>query len=63
VAASEKLKRYGAMWQALYGAAWLVALGYEIQAIALAVVAVCGFVAMTIIKEITGLTGRPIVYR
>ncbi len=62
-AASEKLKRYGAMWQALYGAAWLVALGYEIQAIALAVVAVCGFVAMTIIKEITGLTGRPIVYR
>lgn len=62
-AASEKLKRYGAMWQALYGAAWLVTLGHEIQAVALVVVAVCGFVAMTIIKEITGLTGRPIVYR
>ncbi len=62
-AASEKLKRYGAMWQALYGAAWLMALGHEVQAAALTVVAVCGFAAMTMIKEITGLTGRPIVYR
>lgn len=62
-AASEKLKRYGAMWQALYGAAWLMALGHEVQAAGLTVVAVCGFAAMTMIKEITGLTGRPIVYR
>jgi len=63
VAASEKLKRYGAMWQALYGAAWLVALGYEMQAAALTVLAIGGFTAMTMIKEITGLSGRPIVYR
>lgn len=63
VAASEKIKRYGAMWQALYGAAWLVALGYETQAAALTVLAICGFTAMTLIKEITGLSGRPIVYR
>ncbi len=63
VAASEKLKRYGAMWQALYGAAWLVALGYEMQAAALTVLAIGGFTAMTLIKEITGLSGRPIVYR
>ncbi len=61
--AAEKLKRYGAMWQALYGAAWLVALGYEMQAAALTVLAICGFTAMTLIKEITGLSGRPIVYR
>ena len=62
-AASEKLKRYGAMWQALYGAAWLVALGYEMQAAALTVLAIGGFTAMTLIKEVTGLSGRPIVYR
>jgi hypothetical protein len=62
-AAAEKLKRYGAMWQALYGAAWLMALGLEVQAAALGAVAVAGFVVMTVIKEITGLSGRPLVYR
>ncbi len=62
-AAAEKLKRYGAMWQALYGAAWLMALGYEMPAAALTVLSVFGFTAMTMIKEITGLSGRPIVYR
>ena len=62
-AAAEKLKRYGAMWQALYGAAWLMALGMEVQAASLGAVAVGGFVVMTVIKEITGLTARPVVYR
>ncbi len=62
-AGAEKLKRYGAMWQALYGAAWLIALGYEAQAAGLALLAIGGFAAMTMIKEITGLTGRPIAYR
>jgi hypothetical protein len=38
-AAAEKLKRYGAMWQALYGAAWLMALGLEVQAAWLGAVA------------------------
>ncbi len=61
--AAEKLKRYGAMWQALYGAAWLVALGFHAQAAGLALLAIGGFAAMTMIKEITGLSGRPIVYR
>jgi 4-hydroxybenzoate polyprenyltransferase len=61
--AAEKLKRYGAMWQALYGAAWLMALGLEVQAAWLGAVAVAGFGVMTAIKEITGFTGRPVVYR
>lgn len=61
--AAEKLKRYGAMWQALYGAAWLFALDYKMQAAWLGAFAVCGFGAMTMIKELTGLSGRPIVYR
>jgi hypothetical protein len=62
-AAAEKLKRYGAMWQSLYGAAWLLALGLLEQAMWIGLFAVAGFAAMTIIKEVTGLTGRPIAYR
>ena len=62
-AAAEKLKRYGAMWQSLYGAAWLLALGLNVQALWIGLFAVFGFAAMTILKEITGLTGRPISFR
>ncbi len=61
--AAEKLKRYGAMWQSLYGAAWLLALGLNVQALWIGLFAVTGFAAMTLIKEITGLSGRPITYR
>ncbi len=62
-AAAEKLKRYGAMWQALYGAAWLLTLDLKVQAAWLGAIAVTGFAAMTLIKEATGLSGRPIAYR
>ncbi len=62
-ASAEKLKRYGAMWQALYGAAWMMALGLVTQAAWLTALALAGFAGMTVIKEITGLSGRPIVYR
>jgi hypothetical protein len=62
-AAAEKLKRYGAMWQALYGSAWLLALGMEIQALWIGLLALTGFAAMTMIKEVTGLSDRPVAYR
>jgi len=62
-AAAEKLKRYGAMWQALYGAAWLLALGLTEEAFWIGALAVAGFVAMTMIKEITGLSDRPVAFR
>lgn len=61
--AAEKLKRYGAMWQALYGGAWLMALGLNEPAAWLGAFAVFGFAAMTLIKEVTGFSGRPVVYR
>ena len=61
--AAEKLKRYGAMWQSLYGAAWLLALGMRREAVWIGLFAVLGFTSMTLIKEVTGLTGRPIQYR
>lgn len=62
-AAAEKLKRYGAMWQALYGAAWLMALGYVTQATWLGLFALAGFACMTLIKEVTGYSDRPVTYR
>ncbi len=62
-AGAEKIRRYGAMWQSLYGAAWLFALDLGTQALWIVVLAVCGFAAMTIIKELNGLTGHAIAYR
>lgn len=62
-AAAEKLKRYGAMWQSLYGASWLLAIGLHKEALWIGIFAVVGFVLMTVIKEITGVTGTPISYR
>jgi hypothetical protein len=61
--AAEKLKRYGAMWQSLYGAAWLLAVGLTVQATWITAFAIAGFTGMTLIKEVTGLTGRPVAYR
>jgi 4-hydroxybenzoate polyprenyltransferase len=60
---AEKIRRYGAMWQSLYGAAWFTGLGLQTQAVAMAALAICGFVAMTTVKEITGLSERPVAYR
>jgi hypothetical protein len=59
----EKLRRYGAMWQAVYAAAWLMAAGLRMEALGMAVLAVAGLVAMTVLKEINGLSGRPIGWR
>jgi 4-hydroxybenzoate polyprenyltransferase len=61
--AAEKLKRYGAMWQSLYGAAWLLSLQLYAEAMWIGILALAGFAAMTLFKEITGLTGRPVAYR
>jgi 4-hydroxybenzoate polyprenyltransferase len=61
--AAEKLLRYGAMWQALYGATWLLAIGLEEEAILIAVFAILGFAAMTFIKELMGQLNRPLTYR
>jgi len=60
---SEKLRRYGAMWQAVYAAAWLMAAGLHAEALGMAVLAVAGLVAMTLLKEINGLSGRPVGWR
>ncbi|MFK7959011.1 MAG: hypothetical protein AB8G96_00665 [Phycisphaerales bacterium] len=61
--AAEKVRRYGAMWQSLYGAAWLLALGLEQAALWIGLFALGGFGLMTLIKEVTGLSGKPVAYR
>ncbi len=61
--AAEKLLRYGAMWQALYGSMWLLAIGLEEEAILIAVFAFLGFALMTILKELMGQVSRPLTYR
>jgi hypothetical protein len=61
--AAEKLRRYGAMWQCLYGASWLLALGLIPEAMLIGAVAFLGFAGMTIIKEMTTLVARPVMYR
>ena len=60
---AEKLKRYGAMWHALYGAAWFLALGLYAQAAWFGVLACTGIIVMTILREVLGLSGRPLGYR
>lgn len=61
--AAEKLLRYGAMWQALYGSMWLFALGLVGPAIGLGIFAVVGFAIMTILKEAMGQVSRPLTWR
>jgi len=61
--AAEKLLRYGAMWQALYGATWLLAIGLEEEALLIALFAFLGFAAMTFIKELMGQVNRPLTFR
>ena len=61
--AAEKLRRYGAMWQCLYGASWLLALGLIREAMIIGAVALFGFAGMTLIKEMTTLVARPALYR
>ncbi|MFO0827406.1 MAG: UbiA family prenyltransferase [Phycisphaerales bacterium] len=61
--ASEKLRRYGAMWQSLYAVAWFAALGLWPQAFMLGGVAAGGFMVMTALKEITTLVQAPVGFR
>lgn len=62
-AASEKLRRYGAMWQSLYTVAWFAAMGLWKQALMLGGVATGGFVVMTALKELNALSATPVRYR
>lgn len=62
-AAAEKLRRYGAMWQALYAAAWFMAVGESAEAMWMFLIALAGFIGMTTLKELITQTNRPLSYR
>ncbi len=61
--ASEKVARYGALWQSLYAAAWLFSWGENGWGFVALAVAGAGFAAMTLIKELGGSAHQPIAYR
>ncbi|HBZ96625.1 MAG TPA: hypothetical protein DEO57_02130 [Phycisphaerales bacterium] len=62
-AGAEKLRRYGALWHCMYGSAWFAALGMMLPALCFGVLAIIGFVVMTVLREAVGLTGRPLDFR
>lgn len=53
--ASERLKRYGATWHAVYASAWFAALGMWIPAVGFLILGSIGFLVMTLANEISGL--------
>lgn len=61
--AAEKLSRYGALWLALYNAAWMLGQGDLREAAVLGALAACGFVGMTILRELYGIVEKPLGYR
>lgn len=61
--ASERLKRYGAAWHAVYAAAWFAALGLWGPAIGFLVLGLIGFTVMTIVREVSGLGPGRLEYR
>lgn len=61
--AAEKLRRYGAMWHSLYAAGWCAALGLIWPAMCFAGLAIVGLVVMTVVRELFGLSGRPLQFR
>jgi len=61
--AAEKVRRYGAIWECLYAAAWLMALQLYRPAILMFIFAVTSTVIVMLVKEATGATGKPISWR
>ena len=61
--ASERLKRYGAAWHAVYAASWFAALGWWWPAGCFLILGLIGFVVMTTLRELAGLGPGRLEYR
>ncbi|MAD20423.1 MAG: hypothetical protein CMJ52_09710 [Planctomycetaceae bacterium] len=61
--AAEKLRRYGAMWHGVYGAAWFVGLGMWQAALIMTFFTFFGIATMTLLKEFTATEPGMIGYR
>ena len=61
--AAEKIRRYGALWQCVYAAAWLLALQLFTPAMWMFGFAIASAVIVMVVKEATGASGKPISWR
>ena len=61
--AADKIRRYGALWAAMYGAAWMLGMGYLPEAAILGALTLVGVLGMTVLREVYGLIEHPIGYR
>ncbi|MAT80932.1 MAG: hypothetical protein CMJ29_04700 [Phycisphaerae bacterium] len=61
--ASERLKRYGGAWHAVYAAAWFAALQLWWASLAFLILGLVGLVAMTVVREVSGLGPGKLEYR
>jgi len=61
--AAEKIRRYGALWECVYGVAWLIALQYYGPAFYMFCFALLSSLVVMLVKEATGATGKPISWR
>lgn len=62
-AAAEKLRRYGSLWPCIYAVAWMLAINRPREALGIAAFALLGVTSMVVVREVTALANRPIVYR
>jgi hypothetical protein len=61
--AADKIRRYGSLWVALYGAAWMAGQGWMREGIILGALALAGVLGMTVMREVYGLIERPVGWR
>ena len=61
--AAEKIRRYGALWECVYAASWLVTLQLYGPALIMFCFACCSAAIVMLVKEATGATGQPISWR
>ena len=61
--AAEKIRRYGALWQCVYAAAWLMALELFTPAMWMFGFAIASAVIVMVVKEAAGASGKPISWR
>jgi len=61
--AADKIYRYGSLWLTLYASAWMLGMGLTVAALILGILALLGFVTMTILRELYGMAEQPVGYR
>jgi uncharacterized membrane protein YidH (DUF202 family) len=61
--AAEKIRRYSALWECIYAGAWLAALQLTWASVAMFGFAVIAGLAVMLVKETTGGSGKPLAWR